>query len=50
MTMPDHPSRITVVNMTLTLLQQSWPVSSHKLPLQVLYYNELGGVDMDALE
>lgn len=25
--------------MTLTLLQQSWPASIHKLPLQVLYQN-----------
>ena len=39
MSMPDHPSTVPVVIVTLTLLQQSWLVSIHKLPLQVLYPN-----------
>ncbi len=39
MSMPDHPSSVTAVNITLALVQQSWPASIHKLPLQVLYQN-----------
>ena len=51
MSMPDLPSSFTVVKMTLTLLQQSWPASIHKLLLQVLYQNmRWEEFDVDALE